>query len=635
MGNVLLTARRLEAGETVAPEIYASYVKYLKSNRAKWLEEYKKEDVPVLNWMMREKLIPVEDIDTLINRIMQADDPELLNRLMAYQSENFNASDYDKHMDREFRKVQRDAEKRKNPGTQEYIDRMWTVGRQEPCVKSFKDTGKIVEFPVLVGGVTVTGIADRFEFKSTGDNSRELVEEVVIPEGYTTIGNGAFAGCTKLKSISLPQSLICIGKRAFKDCKRLKSLTIPKGLKTIGEDAFDECSGLKEVRYSDVGSWALLDKSDWADNYYFFKALKIGEGDGQDLVIPDGVTHIADRAFRRCGMIKSIRIPDSINCIGKGAFSWCEKLESVDIPKGVSMVDECAFEFCSKMKSITIPDGITRIGSNVFWGCEKLSNVLFEGDLVSWLNIDMPDGDLQGAALFIKGEPVQDLIIPEGMTCIRAGAFYGCGSLTSLSIPEGVTVIGSAAFLGCSKLKSVCLPNSIRTIAERSFGYCTALKKIDLPESVDSIGELAFFNSGIKQLIIRNPDVDLTDTDCLEDCKNYTIYAPERSVVSRYAPKYTKALSEYSSKDKLSRVAKGPLTGLTFVVTGDINTWQSRDDLKAIIQEYGGKLAGSITGKTDYLIANDLTTGSSKLQKAQQLGIKIIDESAFLKMIGL
>lgn len=75
------------------------------------------------------------------------------------------------------------------------------------------------------------------------------------------------------------------------------------------------------------------------------------------------------------------------------------------------------------------------------------------------------------------------------------------------------------------------------------------------------------------------------------------------------------------------------LDGKTFVVTGSVNHYKNRDELKADIEAHGGKVVGSISSKTDYLINNDINSTSSKNQKAKSLSIPIISEEDFLKMI--
>ena len=72
------------------------------------------------------------------------------------------------------------------------------------------------------------------------------------------------------------------------------------------------------------------------------------------------------------------------------------------------------------------------------------------------------------------------------------------------------------------------------------------------------------------------------------------------------------------------------LAGMSFVITGSLSHFANRNDLKEIIEARGGKVTGSVTGKTTALINNDVTSNSSKNKKAKELGVEIISEDAFL-----
>ena len=71
-----------------------------------------------------------------------------------------------------------------------------------------------------------------------------------------------------------------------------------------------------------------------------------------------------------------------------------------------------------------------------------------------------------------------------------------------------------------------------------------------------------------------------------------------------------------------------------FVITGAVEHFKNRDELKAVIEERGGKVASSVTSKTTYLINNDISSSSSKNKKAKELGIEIITEEQFLQMLN-
>lgn len=74
--------------------------------------------------------------------------------------------------------------------------------------------------------------------------------------------------------------------------------------------------------------------------------------------------------------------------------------------------------------------------------------------------------------------------------------------------------------------------------------------------------------------------------------------------------------------------------GVNFVITGSVEHFSNRNEVKEVIERKGGKVTGSVTSKTNYLINNDTTSTSSKNKKARELGIAIISEEEFLKMLG-
>ena len=75
------------------------------------------------------------------------------------------------------------------------------------------------------------------------------------------------------------------------------------------------------------------------------------------------------------------------------------------------------------------------------------------------------------------------------------------------------------------------------------------------------------------------------------------------------------------------------LAGKTFVITGSLNHFPNRNALKELIESRGGKTTGSVTSRTSYLINNDTASGSSKNRKARELGIPVLSEEDFLKML--
>ena len=90
---------------------------------------------------------------------------------------------------------------------------------------------------------------------------------------------------------------------------------------------------------------------------------------------------------------------------------------------------------------------------------------------------------------------------------------------------------------------------------------------------------------------------------------------------------------EIAASEPVTEV-KGSCAGLTFVITGDVHQFKNRDEFKAYVEANGGKVAGSVSKKTSYLVNNDVTSTSSKNTKARELGIPILSEADFIAQFG-
>ena len=178
-------------------------------------------------------------------------------------------------------------------------------------------------------------------------------------------------------------------------------------------------------------------------------------GKGGDVVIPDSVTSIGNRAFYDCHRLTSISIPDSVTSIGDGAFEGCRNLTIINIP-----------------------DSVTHVGESAFSGCKALVN---RNGFVIIRNV-----------LYNYEGKAKSITIPDNVTSIWDCAFSECSSLTNISIPDSVTSIGDNAFSECESLTSISIPDSVTSIGERAFNDCSSLTSISVPDSVTSIEAPAF-----------------------------------------------------------------------------------------------------------------------------------------------
>ena len=210
-----------------------------------------------------------------------------------------------------------------------------------------------------------------------------LVTELIIPDGVTSIGDHAFEGCTSLTSIVIPDSVTSIGDYAFYGCTGLTSIMIPDSVTSIGHVAFIGCTGLTSITVDeDNTSYQSIDGNLYSKNGRTLIQYAIGKKN-TSFTIPDRVKSIGAWAFRDCTDLTSIVIPDSVTSIGDMVFYGCTGLTSIVIGDSVKSIDWYAFGGCTGLTSIVIPDSVTSIGSSAFYGCTGLTSIVIHDSVRS------------------------------------------------------------------------------------------------------------------------------------------------------------------------------------------------------------------------------------------------------------
>ena len=301
----------------------------------------------------------------------------------------------------------------------------------------------------------------------TGYEGKDTV--IVIPGSVdgipvTAIANNAFKDKQKITSITVPDSVTTIGDSAFSGCISLTELNLGNGIKTIPNYMAKGCNKLESI------------------------------------VIPDSVTSIGSGAFWGCNSLANAVIPNSVTSIGSYAFEYCSSLTSIVIPDSVTSIGTYTFRYCSGLTSVVMGDSITSIGSYAFYDCDNLVRVHIN-DLANWCNISFSDKYSNPLCyahdLYLDGELVTKLVIPDSVTTISKWAFYSCSPLVNVVIPNSVTSIGNSAFQYCYDIYVVYNnSNLLVEIGSENNGYLAYYAKI----LVDN-GVTTYANDGYEYIL--------------------------------------------------------------------------------------------------------------------------------------
>lgn len=185
------------------------------------------------------------------------------------------------------------------------------------------------------------------------DNCNAIIE---------TASNQLIFGC---RNTIIPQTVTSIGNGAFEGCSGLKSLTIPNSVRSIEYLAFSGCSGLTSIEF------------------------------------PNSVTYLGDGAFSGCYSLTSITIPESVTSIASGVFSGCSGLTSIELSSKVTHIGDYAFSGCLGLTSIELPSSVKQIGDCSFKNCSGLTDIYCFAESVPTTATNAFDTGITNATLYI------------------------------------------------------------------------------------------------------------------------------------------------------------------------------------------------------------------------------------------
>ena len=219
--------------------------------------------------------------------------------------------------------------------------------------------------------------------------------------------------------------------------------------------------------------------------------------------------------------------------------------------------------------TLTLPDDLTKIGNGAFYGCTLL-------ELTS-----LPSGVTSiGDYAFYSCAKLTLTSLPSGVTSIGNYAFNGCSSLALESLPSGITRLPTNSFNGCRDLALTSLPNGITYIGPYAFQSCSNLAITSLPASLSSLGTYAFYScSSIESIDIPSGISSIPDYS-FANCRSLQTMILRRTSVC--------ALSKVTALSSTPMRGYGGLTGTVYVPSALISTYQTATNWKTLYD--GGTL---------------------------------------------
>ena len=321
-------------------------------------------------------------------------------------------------------------------------------------------SGENFEYETVDGGMRIT--------KYVGEDSIIVVPDSIEGLPVREIGKSAFSGGV------------------------VRAIYIPDSVQSIAQGAIDICEGLSTLRLPFVG--------DGKENPYIGYIFGADEPADNAICLPpsldmviigEGCTAIADRAFYRAKILSAIVFEGEIDSLGTLSFYECADLVYITLEKAVGEIGEYAFAYCSSLYFADVSNA-KNVGLGAFYMCSKLHT----------LGVTYGENDFLGRYFGAESFDYNPEFVPDSLRHVKVGegcekipdkAFASCEYITSISLPDTLRTVGIRAFYGCRSLGNIVIPDGVKTIDDDAFFGCDNLKTVEFGSSLESIGMQAFY----------------------------------------------------------------------------------------------------------------------------------------------
>ncbi len=191
---------------------------------------------------------------------------------------------------------------------------------------------------------------------------------------YGVVDGKCFAHCSSLETIVFDEGVEYIKEQVLCDNSLIKRITFPKSLNHIGTNAFRNCENLSEIVFENPKTWISPDAfegTQWLAQHTEDFVVVNGQllkynGNSEDIIIPEGVVHISEQAFKENEQIKTVTCSSTLETIWTYSFADCISLEKVILNDKLRIINLCAFEGCANLKEVEFPKSLEELGAMAF-----------------------------------------------------------------------------------------------------------------------------------------------------------------------------------------------------------------------------------------------------------------------------